>query len=327
MRSTAVFTAACAQRGVERYRRGALADAMADLEAALDSARGQPWETLVDDGRAHMLRVHVERGELERADVRLQEWCANGPLPETNFGNRILIERGRLRLAQARFPEAVVDLEAASRRLGARGQSVLFDWRSPAALARHFLGDHREALELADADLEIARAWGAPRNIGIALVTLALIEGRQEGIRLLQEAVETLDGTPALLERARALVDLGAMLRRNGEPSKARPYLSTGRELAEHAGARRLVVRAAEEFAATGARRRRRTLLTGPDALTPTERRVADLAMAGLSNPAIAHQLFITRKTVEMHLGNAYRKLEITSRQHLNLALRRRQPS
>ncbi len=70
----------------------------------------------------------------------------------------------------------------------------------------------------------------------------------------------------------------------------------------------------------TGARPRRR-LLTGPGALTPAERRAADLAVAGLLNREIADDLFLTVATVEYHLRNAYRKLGIESRGELSTVL------
>jgi DNA-binding NarL/FixJ family response regulator len=58
------------------------------------------------------------------------------------------------------------------------------------------------------------------------------------------------------------------------------------------------------------------------EALTASERRIATLAAEGLSNPEIAQALFVTKKTVETHLGNAYRKLGIRSRRELGAALR-----
>jgi DNA-binding CsgD family transcriptional regulator len=61
--------------------------------------------------------------------------------------------------------------------------------------------------------------------------------------------------------------------------------------------------------------------LSGPDSLTPSELRVARLAAEGRSNPEIAHQLFLTRRTVETHLTHAYQKLEIASRGELAAAL------
>jgi DNA-binding CsgD family transcriptional regulator len=57
--------------------------------------------------------------------------------------------------------------------------------------------------------------------------------------------------------------------------------------------------------------------LTGPDALTPAERRVAALAAGGQSNSEIASQLFLAKKTVEGHLARVYRKLGVPSRQEL----------
>jgi DNA-binding CsgD family transcriptional regulator len=91
-------------------------------------------------------------------------------------------------------------------------------------------------------------------------------------------------------------------------------------DLAYRCGAQPLAERAREELLACGARPRR-YLLSGIEALTVSERRVAEMAAGGMSNPEIAQTLFITRKTVEAHLGQAFRKLEITSREQLPAAL------
>jgi DNA-binding CsgD family transcriptional regulator len=80
-----------------------------------------------------------------------------------------------------------------------------------------------------------------------------------------------------------------------------------------------------QELRVTGARIHRPTS-SGLDSLTPSERRIADLAADGASNPEIAQALFVTVKTVEMHLGNAYRKLDISSRRQLAPLLRAGQP-
>ena len=72
------------------------------------------------------------------------------------------------------------------------------------------------------------------------------------------------------------------------------------------------------ELAAAGARPRRDALLTGPGSLTPSERRIAELAATGQSNREIAQALFVTPKTVEYHLRNAYRKLDIQTRRELS---------
>jgi DNA-binding CsgD family transcriptional regulator len=86
-------------------------------------------------------------------------------------------------------------------------------------------------------------------------------------------------------------------------------------------GALALERRAEEELKAAGARPRRREL-SGAGALTPSERRVAGMAADGMSNPEIAQALFVTNKAVQWHLGNSYRKLEISGREALAEALR-----
>ena len=159
-----------------------------------------------------------------------------------------------------------------------------------------------------------------PRAIGIAHRTLGLVEGGKQGLGLLEEAVRVLDSSPARLEHARALVELGAARRRAGERAAAREPLREGLDLANRCGATRLEERALAELAATGARPRR-AMLTGRDALTATEQRIAQMAAEGMSNPEVAQALFVTRKTVENHLGRIYPKLGINSREQLGAAL------
>jgi DNA-binding CsgD family transcriptional regulator len=67
-------------------------------------------------------------------------------------------------------------------------------------------------------------------------------------------------------------------------------------------------------------------VLTGLEALTPSERRVAELAAGGMSNPEIAQALFVTLNTVEGHLRHVYQKLAISSRGQLPAALRSAAP-
>jgi DNA-binding CsgD family transcriptional regulator len=80
------------------------------------------------------------------------------------------------------------------------------------------------------------------------------------------------------------------------------------------------VHRAHDELVSSGAKPRR-LVITGLDALTGSERRVADLAAEGMTNRQIAQSLFVTEKTIEGHLAHAYRKLDITTRSELRRAL------
>jgi DNA-binding NarL/FixJ family response regulator len=90
-------------------------------------------------------------------------------------------------------------------------------------------------------------------------------------------------------------------------------------ELAEACGSQPLVEAVRSELYATGARPRI-TALSGPEALTASECRVAALAAEGQTNRDIAQALYVTPKTVEVHLTNAYRKLGIRSRRELPAA-------
>jgi DNA-binding CsgD family transcriptional regulator len=139
-------------------------------------------------------------------------------------------------------------------------------------------------------------------------------------IERLRDAIALLERSPARLELARSLVDLGAALRRAGHRTDARHPLRDGYELARACGAQTLAKDARQELAASGVRIRR-ARLTGAESLTPSERRIADMAADGNTNAEIAQALFVTVKTVEMHLTHVYRKLGIPGRGELARAL------
>jgi ATP/maltotriose-dependent transcriptional regulator MalT len=152
-----------------------------------------------------------------------------------------------------------------------------------------------------------------------------MLEGGEQGLNDLREAADLAAKAGARLEHARALVELGAALRRANQRTAAREPLRTGLDLAHRSGATRLAQRARDELLAAGARPRREAL-TGLEALTTSERRVAELAATGRSNPEIAQALFVTLNTVEGHLRHAYQKLSISSRDQLPDALRSAAP-
>ena len=129
-----------------------------------------------------------------------------------------------------------------------------------------------------------------------------------------------LERSPARLEHARALVNLGAGLFVRGERLAAREPLSQGLDLADRCGSAALAERAWAALVTTGARPRR-VALTGPEALTAAEHRTARMAADGLGNREIAQALFVSTKTVETQLSRAYEKLGIRSRSELPAAL------
>ena len=189
-------------------------------------------------------------------------------------------------------------------------------WRSAAALSLAELGRLEEAQDLAADEVRRAQHFGAARAIGIALRAQALVGPGEELRNGLLAALDVLAASPARLEHARVLVDLGATFRADGQRSAAREPLLEALALAARCGARALQRRAKAELAAIGIRPRT-TDQTGADSLTPSELRVAELAAAGGTNREIAQTLFVTEKTVETHLGRSFRKLNISSRRHL----------
>jgi DNA-binding CsgD family transcriptional regulator len=158
--------------------------------------------------------------------------------------------------------------------------------------------------------------FGAPRALGVALRATGVVAGGDRGEALLREAIDALEHGDARLERARALADLGALLRRRNRRTEARELLREALDVAHRAGARPLAEYAETELRATDARPRR-VVLTGLDSLTASERRIAELASQGLTNREIAQTLFITARTVEGHLTSVFRKLRVNSRDDL----------
>jgi DNA-binding CsgD family transcriptional regulator len=232
----------------------------------------------------------------------------------------LLPARGRLRVAQGRLRDGLATLLACGERYesGANRSPSLWAWRSEAALALMALGDHDRAHNLASEEVRLARELGAPRALGVSLRAAGLVDG---AIGHLEESAAVLARSGAVLEHARTLVDLGSALRRARRRTDARTPLREGLELATRCDAHVLARRARDELLAAGARPRREAL-SGPDALTASERRVARMAAEGNSNPEIAQALFLTRRTVETHLTHAYQKLGIGSREKLATALR-----
>ncbi len=230
--------------------------------------------------------------------------------------------RGQLRLVQQRYAEALGDLSACGQ-MALRGGShnpAAIPWRSHAALALHGLERGVEARALVAEELALAQQFGAPRAIGIALRIRGQLEPGAAGIALLEESVDVLAGSVSALEHAKALSELGAALRRAGRRSDARARLREAVLIADRLGAHAVSAHARDELSASGARLRRPEL-GGRDSLTPGELRIARLAARGATNREIAQSLFLSLKTVEMHLGRAYRKLEISSRAELATAL------
>jgi DNA-binding CsgD family transcriptional regulator len=319
-RSPAYMASALGLRSWLSHRRGDMRSAEVDARRTVDICREHRIVLALAINLRWLLDVLIETGATEEAEAELNSSGLNGPLPDFWWFSPLRLARARLRMATGRSEQAVEDLRELLDHMELT-RPASDPTASTLAIALHSTeGDPGEIQRLLDWELEVAREWGTSRGIGVALRAKGLVEGGDRGLDLLGESVETLRASPARLELARSLADLGSAQRRAGMRRDARDALREALELAHRCGATAIAERAHEELGATGAKPRR-VMLTGVESLTPSELRVAKLAAAGMGNRDIAQDLYISVKTVETHLGSAYRKLDISSRRELPQAL------
>ncbi|MEV4315933.1 LuxR C-terminal-related transcriptional regulator [Actinocrispum sp. NPDC049592] len=241
----------------------------------------------------------------------------DGMVPDARRFDRVLYHRGIVRSRLGDHGGALLDLIECGKRLQKRG--VLNPggtaWRSHAAEEYLALGRPADAARLAQEEVALARRWGRPRALGVALRVAGLAaQDKAQGGELLAESVRVLSASPARLQLARSLLSWGAVL----PPAERRPVFRRAHDLAKACGAIPIMTSAANELRAAGGRRSRRDSL----ALTDQELCVASMAVKGRTNREIAAELYVTQRAVEQHLTKAYRKLGIAGRAELPGALR-----
>jgi DNA-binding CsgD family transcriptional regulator len=308
--------------GLSQGRMGDLPDSEASLLTGYEFVAEVSSPLGALSSVAALLDVRRERGRLAEAEALLRASGLEGDIPLLGPAAAELISsRGQLRLAQGRTEDAVRDLRESQERYAAIHLDDFpgLGWRPGLIEALIRTGDQGGAAELAEHDLSLAEKLGAQTATAVALRNRALAtEADQE--EQLGRAAEILRDEPARLQRARTNAELGAFLRRAGRRKEARGVLREALDEARQCGAAPLAARCREELEASGARLRR-DRVRGIDALTPSELRVVRLAAAGNTNREIAQQLFVSMKTIEKHLGNAYMKLDVSSRNELSGAL------
>ncbi|MFD6826462.1 LuxR C-terminal-related transcriptional regulator, partial [Streptomyces sp. NPDC060085] len=318
LRGSSLWASAYTLRGCGWLWHGQLNEAQGDINESLRMGD----LTNSDVGRVFaygfLAEILLEQGQMEASEEALgaigitTTACPPGPFYVALTAlSRLARERGDMQVA--------LDTALHARQLCQTydiHNTAYIGWRTEAAMALHALGRNTEARQIAAEDLTLARRWGAPRALGRALRISGILTETEQKISLLEQTVSTLENSPARLEQAKALADYGITLRQSGRRTEARTPLRQALELAEQCGAHPLAQTARSELTAAGGRTRR-TALAGPNALTPSEHRIATLAATGATNRQIAQQLYVTPKTVEVHLSATYRKLGITSRTQL----------
>ncbi|WP_445150733.1 AAA family ATPase [Baekduia sp. Peel2402] len=292
-------------------RRGDLVAAEADMQAVAAVELPPALQMEVASVYWFFNDVLGERASLDALVAPAALFEPRDEFARTAAGAMMVETRGRHRLQAGDRAAGIADLRAAAhpyRRL--RFAPSRGTWRSTLALA---LGadaaDERHSL--AAEEVALAEASGLARPHGIALRTLALVDGGDEEVDRLRASVALLEGTRARLEHARSLVALGSALRRRGQRADAREPLAAALELAHRCGAEGTAAQAVEELRAAGARPRRPER-TGVEALTASEARVARLIAGGRTNADAAQELFVSLKTIETHLTRIYAKLGLS---------------
>jgi len=312
------FAAATQLRARQRLWTGTIPDAVADATTAVEIF-SSGHQMYLPASAYCLARALIESDRDDEAEQVLAT-VERDPPPTGAFAAWQHEARGRLAAATGDWNRALEQFLAC----GERAESVLarnpamFHWRSEAGLAALRLGQRDLARELIDEETRLAERFGAPRAIGVARRAAALLERGPATEHGLRSAADLFCDCGARVELAHTLVELGSAIRRAARPTDARDPLREAISVAEGIGALRAARHAREELNRAGGRaptHQRR------DELTPSERRVAELAAAGHTNRDIANELFVTIKAVEWHLGNAYRKLDVRGRGQLAAAL------
>ncbi|ANP50835.1 DNA-binding NarL/FixJ family response regulator [Streptomyces griseochromogenes] len=307
-------------RATAAVRRGDLTTAMHAARSALEEISEKSWGGAVAHPRSSLLLAAVRLGHRAEAERIVQR-----SVPEDAFhcrsGLHYLHARGHYFLGMSQPQAALADFETCGDLIRGWGMDrpSLVPWRTDLAEAHLLMGNRSTAARLADAQLECDRG-GSPRTSGVALRVLAASGEPRERVARSEQAVDMLRRSGDQFEYARAIAELAQAYRAAGDARRARRASSTARQIAARGQFLSFLpeesdgIQPAEPPAEPVADH-------SIDRLTEQERRVLTLAARGHSNREIAKRLFVTISTVEQHLTNSYRKLNIKSRVDIPLSI------
>ncbi len=230
-----------------------------------------------------------------------------------------LAASGFLELGLANYARAAADLAQVADQMSAQGirEPYLLTWRPDFIESLVWLGRRTEAHEqLETLDAEAASTGSHWATVAVARCRGLLADTPHRAVGRLGEAVAIAEASAGKFEQARARLCLGQALRVVRRHDAARHELRDAHVLFELLGAGPWAARAAAELTRLNANTARR-----PDwadaRLTPQELRVARHVAEGLSNQEVATRLFVSPKTIEVHLGHIYDKLGVHTRTSL----------
>ncbi|WP_405808607.1 AAA family ATPase [Streptomyces sp. NBC_00210] len=301
-------------------RRHSLLAAMQQARQALTIIPYDSWGVAVGLPLSTLIQAHAALGTPQDAVVAE---CLKGPWPDTicqtPAGLLVLHARGRMHLAHGQARAALDDFEIVGE-LAVQGNidiPALLPWRTDAARAHLLMNRTETARELAAA--QFARCSpDQPRARALTLRVLAAASAPAERPRLLEQALEALQGCEDPRQLPHPLYDMGRSLQVLHRPTDPR---DTTQDRGAGQRGRSAEARAAMEWTAAPPGAVERVDADRARVLSEAEQRVASLAARGYSNRQIAGRLFVTISTVEQHLTRVYRKLNVKRRSELALAL------
>jgi ATP/maltotriose-dependent transcriptional regulator MalT len=293
-------------------RRGRWGPARACATEALELAEATGQRSLLPHALATLASVEAAHGAEDacRRDVE------RGLSLVAGEGIAVYLHAalGLLELALGRIPEAIEALARGERHMARSGMSSsMVPLRADLAEAYVRAGRREEAAaQLARLEADPSR-WAA----AAAARCRGLLASEAEMRAAFDVALALHDGLPMPFERARTSLALGERLRRGRQRAEAREPLTAALDAFERLGARPWAERARAELRATGGTAAGRGARAASDQLTPHELQIALLVAQGMTNREAAAALFLSPKTIEYHLGQIYRKLDVRGRAQL----------
>ncbi|MFJ9785970.1 LuxR C-terminal-related transcriptional regulator [Amycolatopsis sp. NPDC101161] len=291
--------------------------ALSDVRVAVLASAGHRPDLMVRTTLATALR---DDGELAAAE-RLLDAVRPEELDAAPADRHLwLLGRARGRALRGDVDGALDLLLESGRRQDEAGigNPVFAPWWFTATLLLAGADRHREADGYAERGAELAATWPTGTARGLALVGRGVLASGTRAVELLAEAARVLATSPCRVEYARSEFLLGKAMTLAGDRKTARRHLRQAALLAAGSGWRSIGALARDLLEESGGRLRQ----PRADVLTLREREVADLVARGASNRDVASALFVSPRTVELHLTNVYRKLAVDSRAELAAALR-----
>ena len=299
---------------------GALHDAEQEVQAAYDLASRKAWLAHEPEIGITLALAKAQLGKAGEATRLLLAVERAGIIDRPDIHPDFLYAKAWSHLARFEWQAAVDDLWECGRALDAAqlANPVLIPWWADAAVASgRLLGDRRRAAAALERGKDLVRRWPTPEGAALVTMVEGVVAPGKRGMDLSVEAAERFAGLPTQIWHALAQFIAGTELAQLGHEKAARSWLRDAIRQALACGHPQWIAVAHRVLQDAGGRMR----VSAPcdyDILTSSERRIVELAIAGATNREIAGALYVSLRTVEVHLTRAYRKLGVTGRAGLS---------